>query len=135
MPLTNEETLATEVYTVVFNTLDGDTINVDGDTAGAIATVAERVTVLVLEDKPLMIAPRLPDNRERNRVTLMAAIALGAQWVLNVENTYYFFATKDSMNVRLRSLGLPDFDDPDQPVNTPTGPYGSLEETRLHWHT
>ena len=126
--------LTGEIYNVTFTLLD-DLEDLDGNDAGAIATVAEKAAGLVLSDRPLMIAPRLPDDRERNRVTLMAAIELGAQYVLQVANVFYFFATEANLDARLATLGLPAFSAPDQPTNTPTGPYGALREDNLHWHT
>lgn len=116
---------------------------IDADQAGAVAMIAERLCDLVLENKPIMQAPRLCGNnnrtsidfaRARNRVTLLAAVAMGAQWVLIREQTYFFFATKEGLNVRLRQMGLPEFDDPDQPSNM-CGPYGSLNERSLHYYT
>lgn len=131
--LSASELLAVEIYSEVFHIVDnpGD---LNGNTASAIAGIAEKVTCLVLEDKPLMIAPRLLDDRKKNQETLMAAMSMGSQYILQMDGTYYFFATKNNLDARLRSLGLKDFGDPEQPTDRRIGPYGALRETNLHWH-
>ncbi len=123
--------LADTVFLAAFHAL---VPHVGEDKAGTIGDIAENVTRLVLKDQPLMIAPRLVDDRATNEETLQSAVKLGAKYVLVNDRRFFFFAAEENLNAHLRQLGLPNFGDP-EPKNSPTGPCGVLDDGKLYWYS
>lgn len=117
--------------------------HVNNDTINAINNITNHITKLILENNPIMIAPRLTNNKDQNKITLLAAINLGAQWIININNNFYLFATEENMNSKLSALNLPKLTNHYEPqlininndyltLDSTTGNYGKLLTNNLH---